>query len=102
MYLCRMVEREARRALHIEVSAVPERVVGADDDLAVKISIYPLFIALRRATHRLTASGQLHRHELFLIVLLECGRQVGDDVRRRDRQGFDICEFRVNIVPSKN
>lgn len=47
-------------------------------------------------TYRLAATWQLDRRELLLIVLLEGGRQVGDDVRRRVGEGLYVCNSRVN------
>lgn len=38
----------------------------------------------------LTAARQLDRDELFLVVLLEGGLELGDDVGLVEGEGFDI------------
>lgn len=45
-------------------------------------------------TDRLTASRQLDRCELSLVVFLKSRTKLGYKVRGVDRKGFDVC-FRV-------
>ena len=66
-----MVEGEARRALDIVVPAVAQGAVGADDDL-------------------LGAARQLDGDELLLIIPLEGGLELFDDLGLVDGEGFDI------------
>ena len=67
-----MIKLEARRALDIEVAAVTEGAVCADNNL-------------------LAAAGELDRRELFLVVFLECRAQLFDQTRLVEGQGLDIC-----------
>lgn len=73
-----MVEGEARRALDVVVPAVAEKAVRADDDL-------------------LGASRQLDRDELLLVVLLEGGLKLGDDVGLVYGEGLDIWSANVEL-----
>lgn len=61
--LCSVVEGKARRALHIVVPTVTEGAVGAYDDL-------------------LTATGELRRGELLLVVPFERRSELVDQVWR--------------------
>ena len=69
--LCEVVEGEARRALDVVVPPAAQGAVRADD-------------------HLLAAAGQLDRDELLLVVPLEGGLELFDDLGLVDGEGFDI------------
>jgi hypothetical protein len=68
-----MIKLKARRALHIKIPPSTQRAVRAHDDL-------------------LTPTGQLHRGELLLIVLLERLAEALDQARLVEGKRLDVYE----------